>query len=68
VSDNAETMARHGAQAVAWQTAVNPVVALELISGGVWAGAGVVGPEAFDAVPFLDRLRERGEEWRVDER
>jgi saccharopine dehydrogenase (NAD+, L-lysine-forming) len=68
VSDNAETMAKHDSQAVVWQTAVNPVVALELLATGVWSGAGVLGPEAFDAVPFLDRLRERGEEWFVDER
>jgi saccharopine dehydrogenase (NAD+, L-lysine forming) len=68
VSDNADTMARHGAQAVVWQTAVNPVVALELLATNVWQGAGVLGPESFDAVPFLDRLRERGEEWYVDER
>jgi saccharopine dehydrogenase-like NADP-dependent oxidoreductase len=68
VSDNAETMAKHDAQAVVWQTAVNPVVALELLAAGVWSGAGVLGPEAFDAVPFLGRLRERGEEWFVDER
>ena len=68
VSDNAETMAKHHAQAVVWQTAINPVVALELLASGVWQGAGVRGPEAFDAVPFLDRLRERGEEWHVDER
>ena len=68
VSDNADTMARHSAQAVVWQTAVNPVVALELLATGAWQGAGVLGPEAFDAVPFLDRLRERGEEWHVDER
>ena len=68
VSDNAETMARHGAQAVVWQTAINPVVALELLAANVWQGVGVLGPEAFDAVPFLDRLRERGEEWHVEER
>ena len=68
VSDNADTMARHGAQAVVWQTAINPVVALELLASGVWQGAGVLGPESFDAVPFLDRLRARGEEWHVDER
>lgn len=68
VSDNADTMARHGAQAVVWQTAINPVVALELLAEGEWSGAGVLGPEAFDAVPFLDRLRARGEEWHVDER
>jgi saccharopine dehydrogenase (NAD+, L-lysine forming) len=68
VSDNAETMARHGAQAVVWQTAINPAVALELLASGIWSGAGVLGPEAFDAVPFLDRLRARGEEWHIDER
>jgi saccharopine dehydrogenase (NAD+, L-lysine forming) len=68
VSDNAETMARHGAQAVVWQTAINPVVALELLATNAWQGVGVLGPEAFDAVPFLDRLRERGEEWHIDER
>jgi saccharopine dehydrogenase-like NADP-dependent oxidoreductase len=67
-SDNAETMARHGAQAVVWQTAINPVVALELLAAGTWQGTGVLGPEAFDAVPFLDRLRERGEPWHVEER
>ncbi len=68
VADNADTMARHGAQAVVWQTAINPVVALELLATNVWQGAGVLGPEAFDALPFLDRLRERGEEWHIDER
>jgi saccharopine dehydrogenase (NAD+, L-lysine forming) len=34
----------------------NPVVALELLAAGTWSGAGVLGPEAFDAVPFLDLL------------
>ncbi len=58
VADNAWTMAEYGVQAVVWQTAMNPVVALELLSDGTWAGAGVLGPEAFDAVPFLDLLRE----------
>src|SRR5437867_6597675 len=68
LSDNAETMAKHGSQAVAWQTAINPVVALEMLATGAWQGVGVLGPEAFDAVPFLDRLRDRGEPWQVDER
>jgi saccharopine dehydrogenase-like NADP-dependent oxidoreductase len=68
VSDNAETMARHRAQAVVWQTAINPVIALELLASGVWKGVGVLGPEAFDAVPFLDRLRARGEQWHIEER
>src|SRR4051812_13265772 len=58
--DNEESMRRDGAQAVVWQTAVNPVVALELLAEGVWSGTGVLGPEAFDAVPFLDLLAEHG--------
>ncbi len=66
--DNETTMREYSSQAVVWQTAINPVVALELLAAGVWQGAGVLGPESFDAVPFLDRLRERGEEWHVDER
>jgi hypothetical protein len=41
---------------VVWQTAINPVVALELLAAGTWSGAGVLGPEAFDAVPFLNLL------------
>ena len=57
VVDNAETLARDGAQAVVWQTALFPVVAMELIGSGVWSGAGVVGPEAFDPVPFLDLVK-----------
>jgi saccharopine dehydrogenase (NAD+, L-lysine forming) len=68
VADNEETMARHGCQAVVWQTAINPVVALELLAEGTWQGAGVLGPEAFDPVPFLDRLAAKGEPWKIDER
>jgi saccharopine dehydrogenase (NAD+, L-lysine forming) len=60
VVDNEESMRRDGAQAVVWQTALNPVVALELIASGAWSGEGVLGPEAFDAVPFLDLLEEYG--------
>jgi len=37
---------------------MNPVIALELQATGKWEGAGVLGPEAFDAVPFLDLMRE----------
>ena len=68
VVDNEETWARDGAQAVVWQTAINPVIALELLATGVWQGAGVLGPEAFDAVPFLDLLAEYGEPHRVEDR
>ncbi|HEX4729265.1 MAG TPA: saccharopine dehydrogenase C-terminal domain-containing protein [Jatrophihabitans sp.] len=56
VVDNEWSMAEYGSQAVVWQTAVNPIVALELIDNGSWTGSGVLGPEAFDAVPFLDLL------------
>lgn len=45
-----------GSQAVVWQTAIDPVVALELLSTSVGSGAGVLGPKASDAVPFLDVL------------
>ena len=44
LSDNAETMAKHGAQAVVWQTAINPVIALELLAAGVWQGVGRARP------------------------
>ncbi len=56
VADNALTMAKYETQAVVWQTAFNPLIALELIAKGVWEGTGVVGPETFDAIPFLDLL------------
>ena len=73
VVDNAETMAGYGAQCVVWQTAVNPVVALELLASGTWSGAGVLGPEAFDAVPFLELLAAPkpegyGSPWGIEDR
>lgn len=67
VVDNAWSMREYGAQAVVWQTAIHPVVALELVANGVWKGAGVLGPEAFDAVPFLDLLHEYGSPWDIRE-
>jgi saccharopine dehydrogenase (NAD+, L-lysine forming) len=63
VVDNEWSMREYGHQCVVWQTAVNPVVALELLARGTWSGAGVLGPEAFDAVPFLDLLTEYGAPW-----
>jgi hypothetical protein len=32
------------------------VVALELLASGTWTGAGVCGPEVFDAQPFLELM------------
>jgi saccharopine dehydrogenase (NAD+, L-lysine forming) len=68
VADNETTMREYGCQAVVWQTAINPVVALELLANGSWEGAGVLGPEAFDAVPFLDLLAEYGAPFAAEER
>ncbi|QKJ19884.1 saccharopine dehydrogenase family protein [Microbacterium hominis] len=56
VADNEQTMAEYNSQAVVWQTAINPIIALELLATGVWSGTGILGPEAFDAKPFLDLL------------
>jgi saccharopine dehydrogenase (NAD+, L-lysine-forming) len=67
VVDNEWSMREYGHQAVAWQTAINPVVALELLASGAWSGRGVLGPEAFDAVPFLDLLTEYGSPWGITE-
>ncbi|MEU6645599.1 saccharopine dehydrogenase C-terminal domain-containing protein [Saccharomonospora sp. NPDC046836] len=67
VVDNEWSMREYGHQAVAWQTALNPVVALELLSSGAWSGSGVLGPEAFDPVPLLDLLGEYGSPWGLRE-
>jgi saccharopine dehydrogenase-like NADP-dependent oxidoreductase len=56
VADNETCMARYGVQAVVWQTAVNPVIAMELLEAGTWRGTGVLGPEAFDPDPFLELM------------
>jgi len=58
--DNETTMREYASQAVVWQTAVNPVVALELLDRGAWKGTGVLGPEAFPPKPFLELLEEMG--------
>jgi saccharopine dehydrogenase (NAD+, L-lysine-forming) len=67
VVDNETAMLDYGHQAVVWQTAINPVIAMELLHAGTWRGAGVLGPEAFDAVPFLDLLTAYGSPWGITE-
>lgn len=67
VVDNEWSMREYGAQAVVWQTALNPVVALELIAAGTWSGAGVLGPEALPPRPFLDLVNEYGSPWSMRE-
>ena len=60
VVDNEWSMREYRSQAVVWQTAINPIAALELLESGEWRGVGVLGPEAFPARPFLDKLAELG--------
>jgi saccharopine dehydrogenase-like NADP-dependent oxidoreductase len=68
VVDNEESMREWGHQAVVLQTALNPVVALELLATGAWSGAGVLGPEAFPPQPFLDLLADYGSPHAVEDR
>ena len=68
VVDNEWTMAEFGHQAVVWQTAVHPAIALEMLATGEWKGEGVKGPEAFSADPFLPLLAEHGAPWSIEER
>jgi saccharopine dehydrogenase-like NADP-dependent oxidoreductase len=74
VSDNEWTMAEYNAQCVVWQTALNPVIALELLATGAWSGVGVLGPEAFDASAFLDLMATPeaeggyGQRWGMEDR
>jgi saccharopine dehydrogenase-like NADP-dependent oxidoreductase len=68
VVDNEQAMRDYGHQAVVLQTALNPIVALELLDAGAWEGAGVLGPEAFPAAPFLELLADYGAPHGIDER
>jgi saccharopine dehydrogenase-like NADP-dependent oxidoreductase len=67
IVDNAWSMSEYGDQAVVWQTAINPVIAMELIHKGLWVPEGVNGPEWFDAKPFLDLLEPYGTSWNIRE-
>ena len=67
VVHNEASMAEYGDQAVVWQTALNPVIAMELLHEGIWKPEGVNGPEWFDPKPFLDRIEEFGAPWKIRE-
>jgi saccharopine dehydrogenase (NAD+, L-lysine-forming) len=54
--DNLDCMKAYGSQAVVAQTAVGPVVMMELLAKGIWEGKGVLGPENFPSEPFMERL------------
>jgi saccharopine dehydrogenase (NAD+, L-lysine-forming) len=68
VVDNEWAMREWGHQAVVWQTAMHPVVALELLAADRWKGTGVMGPEAFDAAPYLELVADSGAPWQLQER
>jgi saccharopine dehydrogenase-like NADP-dependent oxidoreductase len=71
VVDNEWSMANYQSQCVVWQTAFNPLIALELMAQGIWRGAGVLGPECFDPKPFLDLMSASTGyqvEWKTQER
>jgi saccharopine dehydrogenase (NAD+, L-lysine-forming) len=65
VVDNEWSMKNYGDQAVVWQTAINPVIAMELISNGTWKPVGVVGPEWLEPKPFLDLIESYGSSWHI---
>jgi saccharopine dehydrogenase-like NADP-dependent oxidoreductase len=54
VIDNKFAVDEYESQCVVLQTAFVPVCALELIANGSWKGEGVLGPDSFDAKPFLE--------------
>lgn len=60
VADNQECMENWGCQAVVMQTAFNPVIAMDLLEHGIWKEKGVLGPEAFDPVPFMEKMAAYG--------
>ena len=66
-ADAADTWNHYGVQVVGWQTGFNPVVAMELLASGTWSGSGVLGPEAFDAAPYLAILDRDGIHWAMHE-
>ncbi|MDR2132987.1 MAG: saccharopine dehydrogenase NADP-binding domain-containing protein [Clostridiales Family XIII bacterium] len=56
LSDNQECIKKYTTNSVVAQTAVGPVIMLELIDKGIWNLKGVHGPESFDPDPFVERL------------
>jgi len=60
VADNQECMKTLGCQAVVAQTAFSAVIAMDLFEHKVWSGVGVLGPEAFEAEPFMEKMADYG--------
>ena len=60
-------MRHYGVQAVVWQTAVGPVITMELLATGKWEGHGVLGPENVDPDPFMDLMPQYDFPWGMNE-
>jgi len=60
VADNEECMKKWGCQAVVAQTAFNAVIGWDLLNSGTWKGKGVLGPEALDPIPFMEKMADYG--------
>lgn len=67
VADNEECMTKWGCQAVVAQTAFNPVIGWDLLEHGIWKGSGCLGPEAFDPVPFMEKMADYGFPYKIKE-
>jgi saccharopine dehydrogenase (NAD+, L-lysine forming) len=67
VADNEACMRQWGCQAVVAQTAFNAVIGWDLLEHGVWQGTGCLGPEAFDPLPFMNKMAEYGFAYAIKE-
>lgn len=60
IADCKECMEKFGTNSVVAQTAMGPVIMLDLIANGIWTTPGVNGPEAFDPDEFVKRMEMYG--------
>jgi saccharopine dehydrogenase (NAD+, L-lysine-forming) len=67
VADNKTCMRKWGCQAVVAQTAFNAVIGMDLLEHGEWKGVGVLGPESFDPMPFMNKMAKYGFPWAMKE-
>jgi len=67
VADNEACMRAWGCQAVVAQTAFSAVIAMDLVAHGLWKGAGVLGPEAFEPTVFMERMADYGFSYGIQE-
>ncbi|MEA4923433.1 MAG: saccharopine dehydrogenase C-terminal domain-containing protein, partial [Eubacteriaceae bacterium] len=56
VADNQDCIKKYTTNSVVAQTAVSPVIMMELVAKKIWKMNGVHGPESFDPDPFVERL------------